>query len=554
MTSAERKERIKLLTKQARLLKEKWKRTNDPADLAKYHETLKALQKVKRIQAGFEDIMTFAKQYFTGSPPHDLLKADTPSPPFHYELTKTLRDAVLHPYTQKIAVAAPRSHAKSTIVTNIFPIWCVCYLDDVQEYFWAIIGASQDKAKQFLDTIKSELEDNELLIEDFGKLKGPTWNALEIITANGVKISAHGAGEALRGMRFGSYRPSVLLDDLETDDSVQTPERIDKLYNWLDRTVLPLGDPKRSKFFMVGTILHYNSVLNQVLNNRPDWKALKYKAISKFPERMDLWNQWEEMMHNRTEGDNPMVAARIARDKAMKFYEENKDEMHRGAEVLWPERMDLLSLMEIRSAKRLAFNSEYQNEPVDEDSRIFNQIHFYEPSEVDIDKLEIFGACDPSLGKSKRADPSVILTAGRDPRTGIVYVLDVDVRRRNPERLIQDIFAKAQAYNYKKFSIETIAFQQFLKDEISKRSAELGIYLPVVEYRPGTSKKEVRIAGIEPMISNGYIRILPTQQDLIEQLTYFPKAAHDDILDCLVMVSEMTRRRVGALVFGHLKY
>lgn len=554
MTSAERQERIKLLTKRAKLLKAKSEKTGDTTDLVKYHETLKELQKIRRIEAGFQSIMTFAQTYFTGSPPHDLLKADTPSPKFHYELAEEIRDAVMDPFTRKLVVAAPRSHAKSTIITNIFPVWCVVYNDDVQEFFWAIIGASQDKAKQFLDTIKAELSDNELLTADFGNLKGPTWNALEIITANGVKISAHGAGEALRGMRFGSFRPSVIIDDLETDETVQTPERIQKLYDWLDRTVLPLGDPKRSKFFMVGTILHYNSVLNQVLVNRPDWKAFKYRAISKFPERMDLWNEFEEILQSRTDGDNPMVAARIAREKALKFYADNKDEMHRGAVVLWPERMDLLTLMEIRSAKRLAFNSEFQNEPVDEDSRIFSKIHFYEPHEINMDELEIFGACDPSLGKSKRSDPSVIMTAGRHMRTGIVYILDVDVRRRNPDRIIQDIFSKTQTYNYRKFSIETIAFQQFMKDELQKRSAQLGIYLPIHEYKPGTTKKEIRIASIEPLMSNGFIRILPTQQDLIEQLEYFPKAAHDDILDCVVQIADMTRRRVGTLAFGHLAY
>lgn len=554
MNSKERQERISLLEKRALVLKQYAEKTNARDDIAKYHETLLELKKVKRIEAGFQNIMDFAKAYFTGKPPHDLLKADTPSPPFHYELAAELRDAVLDPLIRKTAVAAPRSHAKSTIVTNIFPIWCVCYLEDVQEYFWVLIGSSQDKAKQFLDVIKSELEDNEALIEDFGKLKGPIWNALEIITANGAKISAHGASESLRGMRFGSYRPSIIMDDIETDDSCSTPDRIQKMMDWFDRTVLPLGDPKRSKFFLVGTVIHYSSVLNQILNDRPDWSAFKYRAIHRFPDRMDLWEQWEKILHDRKEGTTPMESSRIARENALRFYKEHSQEMHAGAQVLWPERLDLLSLMELRSAKRLAFNSEYQNEPVDEDSRIFHKIHYYDSSDIDVNQLDIYGACDPSLGKSKRADPSVILVAGRDRKTGIVYILEVDRKRRNPDRLIQDIFNKAELMNFKSFSFETIAFQQFMKDEIKNRSAEAGIYLPIREYKPGTQKKEVRIASIEPMITNGYIRVLPTQRDLLDELEYFPKSPTDDILDCLVQIAEMTRRKVGAFSFGRLAY
>lgn len=367
MTSAERLKRISLLKRQAELLRAYVKGGNQ-TELSHYYATLKELEKIQRIEDGFQDIMVFAKNYFRGEPPHDLLKPDTPSPLFHYDLAAYLREAVLDPMERKMAIAAPRSHAKSTIVTNIFPIWCTVYVEDVKERYWVIIGDKQDNARKFLDVIKSELEDNELLKTDFGNLKGSTWNALEIITANNVKLSAHGAQEGLRGLRYGSFRPSVIMDDIESDDSCSTPERIAKMMDWFDRTVLPLGDPKHSKFFLVGTVIHYNSVLNQVINDRPDWKAFKYRAIQKFPDRMDLWNKWEETLHNRDEGNNPMEASRIARDKALAFYEQNKDEMHRGGNVLWPERLDLLALMEKRSTKRLAFNSEYQNEPIDEDS------------------------------------------------------------------------------------------------------------------------------------------------------------------------------------------
>lgn len=550
MTSAERLERIALLKRQAELLRKSVKGGNQQ-DLSKYYATLKELEKVQRIEDGFQSIMTFAKNYFTGEPPHDLLKPDTPSPQFHYELAAYLREAVLDPLERKTAVAAPRSHAKSTIVTNIFPLWCVCYVEDVKERYWVIIGDKQDNARKFLDVIKSELEDNELLKADFGDLKGSTWNALEIITANNVKLSAHGAQEGLRGLRFGSFRPSVIMDDIESDESCSTPERIDKMMDWFDRTVLPLGDPKHSKFFLVGTVIHYNSVLNQVMNNRADWKAFKYRAIEKFPDRMDLWNRWEEILASRDEGDNPMEAARIARDKAIQFYKDNQEEMHQGAKVLWKERLDLFSLMEKRATKRLAFNSEYMNEPIDEDSRIFHKIWYYEPDEINLKDLDIFGACDPSMGNTKRSDPSVIITVGRHRRTGIVYVLDVDVKRRHPDQIIQDIFRKARQFEYLAFSVETVAFQQFMKDELVKRSAEQGIYLPIKEFK-STVKKEVRIAALEPLVTNGQIKILPTQRDLIEQMEYFPKAKWDDAIDSLAQVMELAKKRSGQFAFGHI--
>lgn len=545
MKSAERIERIALLKRQAEIFKGK------STELSRYYEILQEIAKLQRIEAGFQDIMVFAKTYFTADPPHDLLKSDTPSPAFHYDLAAFLRESTLDPLERKFAIAAPRSHAKSTIITNIFPLWCICYVEDVEKRYWLLIADKQDNARRFLDVIKSELDDNQVLIADFGNLKGATWNSLEIVTSNQVKIQAAGAGEGLRGLRYGSERPNVICDDIESDDSTSTPERIDKMYSWLLRTVAPLGDPKRMKFFVVGTVIHFGSVLNTLINQHGDFESYRYQAIERFPDRMDLWNEFERLYHSRDEGDNPMEASRIARQKALDFYQENYADMNDGAKVLWPERMDLLSLMIIRATNRLAFGSEYQNLPIDENSRIFKKIWYYEPSDVNLDELDVFGACDPSLGKTKRADPSVIFTLGRHRKTGILYVLDTDRKRRTPDATIQDIFNKASIYEYLNFSIETIAFQQMFKDEVTKRSAEQGIYLPVREFK-STVKKEIRISALEPLVSNGQIRFLATQKDLIEELERFPKSSTDDLLDGLNMAVDLARKRSSGLKFSSI--
>jgi predicted phage terminase large subunit-like protein len=547
MKSAERIERIALLKRQAEIMKQ----NIDPTKLSRYYELLQEIAKLQRIEAGFQDIMVFMQTYFTGDPPHDLLKADTPSPPFHYDLAAFLRESTLDPLERKFAIAAPRSHAKSTVITNGFVLWCIAYAEDVEKRYWLLIADKQDNARRFLDVIKSEMEDNQLFISDFGNLKGPTWNSLEIVTSNKVKIQAAGAGEGLRGLRYGSERPNVICDDIESDESTSTPERIDKMYNWMLRTVAPLGDPKKMKFFVVGTVIHFGSVLNTLINQHGDFESFRYQAIETFPDRMDLWNEFERIYHSRDEGENPMEASRIARQKALDFYKENHAEMNDGAKVLWPERMDLLSLMIIRATNRMAFGSEYQNLPIDENSRIFKRIWYYEPEDVSLDELDIFGACDPSLGKTKRSDPSVILTIGRHRKTGIIYVLDTDRKRRTPDQIIQDIFSKTSVYEYLNFNIETIAFQQMFKDEVQKRSAEQGIYLPVREFK-STVKKEIRISALEPLVSNGQVRFLSSQKDLIEELERFPKSSTDDLLDGLNMAVDLAKKRSSGLKFSHI--
>jgi predicted phage terminase large subunit-like protein len=553
MNSTQRIERIEILKKQAALLRPQALNGDNAKLLSEYYEVLKEIEKVQRIEDGFHDIMAFATNYFVDvEEPYNLLHKETPSPPFHYQLAKDLREVALSPTKFRLAECAPRSHSKTTWTSNIFPIWIVCYQEDIKQPYWMLINAIQDGAKEFLDTIKMELEGNELLKADFGDLKGDTtWNSFEIVTANNVKISAHGTGEKIRGKKFNGARPNLILDDMESDDTVSTPNQIDKTMDYFRKVCIPMGDPKKGKIIFIGTILHYKSILNQVITNFSDWKAKKYKAIEKFPDRMDLWNEWEMIYHDRSVGDTPEDSSRISREKAIQFYKKHKREMHKGAKVLWPERMDLLTLMEARAQDRYSYNTEYQNTPIDAETRVFKKIWTYKPEEINIKDLDIYGACDPSLGKTKRADASAILTLGRHRRSGILYVLDVDNKKqRKPDEIIQAIFQKAIIYEYVGFNVETVAFQEFFKDEVVKRSAQQGIYIPVKEFK-STTKKEIRISALEPLMTNGQIRVLPSQRELIEELEYFPKST-DNLLDALVMAADLAKRKSGNLAFGHV--
>src|SRR5699024_8528896 len=58
---------------------------------------------------------------------------------------------------------------------------------------------------------------------------------------------------------------------------------------------------------------------------------------------------------------------------ADKFYQRNKDELLRGSKVLWSDVQPLYKLMRWKwDNGSKAFNTEYMNNPIDEDSMIFN--------------------------------------------------------------------------------------------------------------------------------------------------------------------------------------
>ncbi len=60
----------------------------------------------------------------------------------------------------RLAVAAPRGHAKSTIVSCAYLLWCLCY--GLERYI-LLISDSGDQANDLLSHAKEELTGNPLL-------------------------------------------------------------------------------------------------------------------------------------------------------------------------------------------------------------------------------------------------------------------------------------------------------------------------------------------------------------------------------------------------------
>ena len=420
------------------------------------------------------------------------------------------------------ATAAPRGEAKSTLVTQLFTLWCVV---TGRKHYAVIVMDSIDQAYPMLEAIKAELEFNPRLKTDFPEAcgQGRVWQAGTAVTANEVKIQVAGSGKKLRGLRHGPYRPDLaVLDDIENDEQVRNPEQRDKLETWLKKAVLALGGAgQKFDVIYIGTILHYDSVLNRTLNN-PFWHATKFKAMLEWPDRMDLWDRWEELYRND------------GKEVAQAFYLANKDEMERGAVTSWAAR-GVLALMKIRARDGHAtFDSEYQNDPVAGEAAPFaNSLNFW----VNRDSDWIFyGACDPSLGKAGNSrDPSALCIGGYNRRTGVLDVVEALVKKRLPDKIISDIIELQRRYRCVLWGIETVQFQEFLKTELVKRGAAAGIPIPARGIKPSADKL-LRIESLQPYMQNGQIRLHASQSTLIDQFRHFPMADHDDGPDAVHML------------------
>lgn len=440
----------------------------------------------------------------------------------HNYLFEHLPQVLQQPSSVHLAIAAPRGEAKSTLVSQLFTLYC---LVAQKKRYALIVMDSIDQAYPMLEAIKVELEFNQRLRVDFPEIagQGRVWQAATIVTKANQKVQVAGSGKKLRGLRHGAYRPDlVVLDDIENDEQVRSPEQRDKLHDWLKKTVLPLGAAgDKLDVVYIGTILHYDSVLNRTLSSKA-WKTAKFKALIRQPDDMSLWDKWEDLYLNEGEA------------VADAFYSQNKSAMDKGAVVSWAAR-PILTLMKIRARDGHAtFDSEYQNDPLSSDDAMFaNSLTYWTelPGE-----LVYFGALDPSLGKAGASrDPSAILVGGYHRETGKLYVIEAQVKKRLPDLIIEDVIRMQKQYQCQRWFVETVQFQEFLKDELVKRSAQRGIPVPATATKPNTDKM-LRIESLQPHMANGLILLHSSQATLISQLRHFPKADHDDGPDALEML------------------
>lgn len=163
-----------------------------------------------------------------------------------------------------------RGSSKTTMAMLFLPIFAV-----VTEWKHHIILVADTftQAKDHLYNLKSELETNQRLIEDFGSFdvrietqKKEEWQKSSMIIPNyDVKIVGKSTGQKVRGTRYKQWRPDlIVIDDIEDLETVRTKEQRDKTHRWLVGNVLPAGEKGRTKHVLIGNLLHSDGIMNRI--------------------------------------------------------------------------------------------------------------------------------------------------------------------------------------------------------------------------------------------------------------------------------------------------
>lgn len=410
------------------------------------------------------------------------------TPKFHKEILSLASNQE----EKLIGIAAPRGHAKSTIVDFVFAIWSTVY---EKHHFGVIISDTVTQSIEFVNAIKDEFENNLIIKWLYGDLVSDNWRDGDFVTSTGIKWVAKGAGMKVRGLRHREWRPDlIILDDLENDERVATVAQRQKLKKWLVRAVLPALS-RDGRAILVGTVLHHDSLLQNILKHKDSfasWTTRLFQAIST---------------------------------------NESGDE-----KALWPEHMDLNYLRAIRDDPNhpkyigsIAFAQEYQNKPFDEADAIIkpDQVQWAENVPCDSQTITTVMTVDPAVSERAMADPTgkIVASLGRD---GNVYVRYVGNERLSPKNNADDIRRLDEVYKPRLIGIENGALGLVFR--------ELLAGVPVIGLDPDKDKVR-RLLAVSRFFEAGKIYFVQGAKninELYDQLLEFPKGSHDDMVDALV--------------------
>ncbi|WP_239544383.1 phage terminase large subunit [Virgibacillus halotolerans] len=533
---------------------------SDPDVASDYIEKAEELERLRRIERCEMDTLQFAIEYFSeaGNPGNDgnwdgFDVADkSESPEFHKEINEIMSEVSSEKVNAQVAVAAPRSHAKSSYLSKAFPIHQIVYR--LRKYVM-IISETPTVSKGNMEWVRNQMKYNDKLRNDFGALLSPkdqanaqdnsesfiAWYQDGDRKRQVALVEAASTGQALRGRNWNGSRPDLIVcDDLEDarpGGNASTPEQRANLRNWFSQTVVPLGDPKgeRTAIVYMGTTVHFDALLIQVLYHRSDFETRIYRAIIDEPTNADLWEQCRLIYVDR---DNPDRKA-----DADAFYKDHEAELLAGSRVLWNDVQPLYKLMKWKwDNGSKAFNTEYMNNPVDEESMIFNPETFTYWDDLHPDKTfnhaehTISMGVDFAMGKKERGDYSAISVVARNKESGIVYVVDSYGERVKPDAFIEKIVEMTLHWEPDVVAVEAQAAQEFFADMLKVELANAGYpsYTRLKKIFQRT-RKELRIEAMLPSVENKTIQFSRKHSLLLEQFERYGQGGHDDLPDSLTM-------------------
>ena len=481
-----------------------------------------------------------------------------PSPPAHYQI---VHDLGRFPYN---VWAAPRSYAKSTILAGEIPLM---FLLSKPHFETVLVFPTLRRVVQRFDLFMQQIENNQKIVDDFGKLKpkkgSGQWNHSAIKLPNGSAVY----GIPVEGKMLGERPHLLLFDDVEYDDSlVANPaaqagatERFEKLMTVVaipmmeaDTCIGVIGTTHNRKFYIYHMLStkdpSYRSYNKRLLTIEKPGKPGELEWPEKFT--------WEFLNERRA----------IMKDDAF-FASYYNRPPEGGARVLQihPELCQYEVPEGHPDQPFVADNKliSYQKIGTEDDGRPkFRKLE--RPFKDAVRSMYRILTVDYAPTTSFHSDFSCALVMGFENSPDYkdtLWVLDIFLGKVRDEILVQRAWDLADKWKVKCMAVESIGiyqqiFEKILQD-VEEKTLVAGWAPRVIPIRyPAGLSKPTRIMGLgwrftkfrvklpmDRQLEPGFRELYQQIRDTTETLNLL---INDDAVDCLAMAHSVVRPRRGA--------
>ena len=465
----------------------------------------------------------------------------------------------------KRVIRASRGAAKTTLITLADTLHRMCFST---EKFIVIFSSTQPLSSAKIKDIRAELINNHKLNDFFDinfSQKRISTEQFTIKTIFGHStIKAQSFFSQIRGIKKQEERPTrMIFDDPTHGERVFSEVQREKAKRQYRTDIVNAGQPNTNYIF-VGTTIHKDDLVTE-LSRSPLWQSSTYPAIEKWPENMNLWDEWEKLMLDRQDPEAEFTAD--------KFYKDNKKEMDKGSKVLWPEREPLIDLMKLRIQGRREFDAEKQMKPYLSGEALFDRISWFRFTErngkmgflieeneqfipADSQRWQIYYALDPATGEKKTQTSKKSLSFSsriivyRDIKTNRKFVLRDKTDRESPTKIIREMIEWHNKYLFQRIGVEGNLFKDLymhaVREQLRIYESETGgkfIKLPIYEIYQ-KQPKEQRIYSLEPKVYGKEVLFCRgLSNEAIGQIENYPSTDHNDFLDALEIACKITDSR-----------
>lgn len=405
----------------------------------------------------------------------------------------------------------PRDHFKTTCITIGGTLQRACREPDKTTH---IKNERVENASRFLDAMKAHCLTNSMFRTLYGKYVPPdtrkvAWNDTEMMLMGRtvVKPEPTISCSGVESATTSNHYDHITWDDPISEKAVKEPTTMESTWDRMVSAINLLSEPEISTIWIVGTNWAFGDVYAKWMKNFAQYTSkLARGAIEDgkpiFPElislqRLDMLRAADPYLFSCNWMNNP----------------KNADVQN----------------FDIRALKRWKFTTAFEDE-----------IAIYDPLTaeilvtVDVDKLDITVTVDLAVAEKITSDRNAICVMGVEPTKGYCVFLELWGERCSPGRVMDKLFEVQERWHPRIFGIEAVAYQKAFKWFLDTEAQKRGVWLPIKDLK-AIGKKEVRVAGLQPMVRTGRCAISPEHQLFLTEMDEWPLSEHDDVLESASM-------------------